>query len=284
MRFFLLALTVIAAVLFQTACPKAQQAGSSTGISTAAGIAPPAGTPLAPSPAPYGGEALYLDTDDGWRVAAWYWAPLASDAPGVILVHMRGGNKGTWGDMPKQLVQEGFAVVAIDLRGHGETINPAGRVAALDDLEEADYLAMVNDIRAAHGLLEARTAVDADRVAVVGASIGANLAIIYASQDSRVRTAVALSPGLNYMGLQPLNYLEAYSRRALYMVVATGDEYSYRSCLEIEAKAKADPASIRSFDGKDHGTDLLEAHRGLDTTIVTGWLLNHLPPRGNNVT
>ena len=285
MRLTLTPLLAMACVLLFAAGAFAQQSGSSgISVSTAAGIAPPHSAPIAPSPAPFDGESLFLDTTDGHRIAAWYWAPLQSGAPWVILVHMRGGHKGTWGDMPRKLVDEGFAVAAIDLRGHGESLAASGRPLNFEGLTENDYQAMLGDIAAAHVLFETRSAVDADRVAVIGASIGANLAIMYAAGDERVRTAVALSPGLNFMGLQPLSYLPGYDRRALYLVVASGDEYSYKSCHEIEAQALADPASIRSFDGTEHGTDLLEAHRGLDATIVSGWLLNHLPPRGSNIT
>ncbi len=46
-----------------------------------------------------------------------------------------------------------------------------------------------------------------------------------------------------------------------------------------QAAKEADPLSIRAFDGMDHGTDLLAAHPGLDMTIITGWLYNHLPPK-----
>ena len=46
----------------------------------------------------------------------------------------------------------------------------------------------------------------------------------------------------------------------------------------VEAAKDADPVSFREFEGKEHGTNLLSAHPGLDMTIITGWLLNHLPP------
>lgn len=283
MRYLLLSVFALFVLLCNTACPRADQPAAGVEVQTAAGVPAPVIAPRL-TPAPYGGEALFLPTEDGCRTAAWYWAPLQTGAPGVILVHMRGGNKGTWGDMPKQLVEEGFAVIAIDLRGHGESIDPAGRRLDLNALKEADYLAMLGDIAAAHRLFEQRNAVDADRVGLVGASIGANLAMMYAAGDLRVRTVVALSPGLNYMGLQPLKYLAGLDKRALYLVAATGDEYSFSGCQELEKLALSDPVSFRSFEGKEHGTDLLDAHPGLGVTIVSGWLLNHLPPRGVNIT
>lgn len=273
-------LVVIAALLLSTTCLQADEAGSTSGEA-----AVPAGNgetvaeiPQVPSLAPIGAEARYLKTSDGWQVAAWYWAPPAENAPGVILLHMRGKDKSSWGDMPDKLVGEGYAVVAIDLRGHGETLNSQGRRVGLNALRDADYQAMLNDIGAAHELFEREEAVDADRVAIIGASIGANLAIMYAAGDRSVRTAVALSPGLNYMSLEPLGYLEDYDARALYLIAAAGDKPAHEACLALQEATAADPVSYREFPGRDHGTNLLSAHEGLDDTIVSGWLLNHLPP------
>ena len=88
-----------------------------------------------------------------------------------------------------------------------------------------------------------------------------------------------LHPGVDYRGLTPLDYLADYGQRALYVIVAEDDEYSFQSSEAIrDAAVESDPFSLRVFDGADHGTNLLRAHPGLDMTIISGWLLNHLPP------
>ncbi len=228
---------------------------------------------------PLGASQHWINTEDGYRVAAWYWAPRKPGSPGVILAHMRGSDKSSFAGLATKLVDEGFAALAIDLRGHGATIAPNGQQGNYETFIDADYLAMLNDISAAHAFLDSLKEVNGDRVAIIGASIGANLGIIYAAGDRRVRTVVALSPGLDYRGLKPLDYLDGYGQRALYLITSKQDAYSYQSCQALEQAAKeADPLSIRAFDGIDHGTDLLAAHRGLDMTIITGWLYNHLPP------
>jgi len=273
-------LIVLAALLVSATCLRADEAGianGATAVQTGNGDAV-AQVPKVPSLAPIGAEARYLQTSDGWRVAAWYWAPAGAKAPGVILLHMRGKDKSSWGDMPNKLMAEGYAVIAIDLRGHGETLDPQGRQVGLNALTEADYQAMLNDVAAAHTFLAGQDSVDGDRVALIGASIGANLAIMYAASDKRVRTVVALSPGLDYFGLKPLDYLEGYDRRALYLIASEGDKAAYEACLAIKDATAADPVSFRPFSGRDHGTNLLSANEGLDATIISGWLLNHVPP------
>jgi dienelactone hydrolase len=233
--------------------------------------------------APSGAENMSVQTADGFTVAGWYWkpqlAPQQQLAPGVLLLHMRGRDKGSWGTLPDTLRKEGFGVLAIDLRGHGETVDASGQRAPLDSLRDSDYQNMLFDVGAAHAWLRRQPGIDSERQGIIGASIGANLGILYAAQDRRIRTVVCLSPGLDYKGLQPLAALDAYDKRPLYLLVAKGDAESFAACEKLRDSAvEAKPASLRAFPGSDHGTELLRAHPGLDQTITTGWLLNYLPP------
>jgi dienelactone hydrolase len=234
-------------------------------------------------PAPDHASIVSIQTADGGLVAGWYWpAQLAAKqkvAPGVLLLHMRGADKASWGSLPETLRNEGFAVLAIDLRGHGETVNSQGQRLALDSLRDSDYQNMLFDVGAGMTWLRGQKGVDPERQGIIGASIGANLGILYAAQDRKVRTVVCLSPGLDYKGLKPLPALKAYDKRPLYLLAAIGDKDSYSACEALrDAALLAKPASLRAFTGSDHGTNLLRAHPGLDKTITTGWLLNYLPP------
>jgi dienelactone hydrolase len=230
--------------------------------------------------APAGASFVWLTTVDRFKVAAWFW-PGKGDlaAPGIILLHQRGRDKSSWGSLPSELVAEGYAVIAIDLRGHGQTLDPVGRPIVLDSLTDSEYQAMLNDVAAAHAYFAAQKGVDAERIGIIGASIGANLALIYAAHDRRVRTVVALSPGLNYRSLQPLPAMDGLDKRPLFLIAAKGDKPSADCVLALQKAAmKEAPITVREFDGRDHGTDLLKSQTGLDSTIVNGWLLNYLPP------
>ena len=225
-------------------------------------------------------STVTLTTDDGNVLPALYWHPLAADSPAVILLHMRRGNKEDYLSLGDKLQKEGYAAIAIDMRAHGDSIGPNDKPLALEYLKDSDYTDMLMDVKAAHDFLEDNKGVDPDRVAIIGASIGANLAIMYASGDKRVRTVISLSPGTNYRGLKPAAFLEEYGRRPLYLVASRKDKYSFESSLELkELASKADPVSLRLFDGKLHGTQLLDQMEGFADTLVSGWLLNYLPPR-----
>ena len=232
------------------------------------------------APPPKGAEFNWLETSDGYQVASWFWAPKDSGAPVVILLHQRGRDKSSWGSVPAKLLAEGYSAIAIDLRGHGETVNARGQSVELEALTDADYAAMLNDIAAAHDFLRHQSSVDATHVAIFGASIGANLAIMYASGNRDVRAVVALSPGMNYKGLIPADFLKEYSTRPLYLIASMGDQQSYKDAQQLEALAtEAKPVHTRYFEkGTAHGTDMFAAQAGLDDTLISGFLLNYLPP------
>src|SRR5205085_10092517 len=98
--------------------------------------------------------------------------------------------------------------------------------------------------------------------------------------DRHVRTAVCLSPGLDFKGLKPLDVMQQVDKRPLYLIATKGDEYSAKSATELSKAGMTDgPKSLRLFEGNEHGTDMLSAHEGLDITIASGWLLNYLPPK-----
>lgn len=273
----------MALLLANTACPQAKPGSAARPASAPGNIAAQAQVTGAPQQAaPAGARSAWLTTGDGYKVAAWYW-PVKGDisVPGIILLHQRGKDKSSWGSFPAKLVSEGFAVIAIDLRGHGETLGPNGQAIPLDSLSDADYQAMLYDVGAAHAYLAQQKGVDGDRVGIIGASIGANLGLLYAAQDRRIRTVVALSPGLDYKSLKPLAAMKGLDKRPLFLLASKGDKASLDCIHTLEqAAVKEAPVSLREFDGSAHGTDLLSTQPGLDSIISDGWLMNYLPPAG----
>jgi len=109
---------------------------------------------------------------------------------------------------------------------------------------------MAQDVAAMKSVLESKGA-DVTRLAVVGASIGANVAFNYAASDSDVKTAVLLSPGLDYRGLNIVN--TRFSKP--FLVVASNDDvYSANSAQEL--KNRNPSASLLIYQDAGHGTNM----------------------------
>ena len=62
-----------------------------------------------------------ISAPDGLILDATFYGPVVRPAPGVLLLHMEGRDRGAWDTLPERLQARGYAVLAVDLRGHGAT-------------------------------------------------------------------------------------------------------------------------------------------------------------------
>ncbi|MES2442450.1 MAG: alpha/beta fold hydrolase [Pseudomonadota bacterium] len=62
-----------------------------------------------------------LAASDGLRIAATYWPGRTPDAPGILLLHGNGASRAMVADNAQWLAGQGYAVLTIDFRGHGES-------------------------------------------------------------------------------------------------------------------------------------------------------------------
>ncbi len=67
-------------------------------------------------------QDLTLMTKDGLDIKITYFkSALGQEAPVVILLHGKGGNRLVWKTFAEQLQKIDFAVITVDLRGHGQS-------------------------------------------------------------------------------------------------------------------------------------------------------------------
>jgi dienelactone hydrolase len=113
-------------------------------------------------------------------------------APVVVLCHGFAADNAMTSALARRIAKAGYAVIALDFRGHGENRNPFGPTA--------DGIGLKQDIDAA--LLYARTQprFDGQRVALVGHSMGAFAVLGHAQRDPGVGAVVAISGGRELAG------------------------------------------------------------------------------------
>ena len=79
--------------------------------------AQPAATNKIPQP-----EVKTFTTKDGTAIkGTYYGSGQGKESPCVILLHMKGGNRYVWKAYAETLQKDGFAVVTLDLRHHGDS-------------------------------------------------------------------------------------------------------------------------------------------------------------------
>lgn len=211
-------------------------------------------------------RAVSFSAADGFRIAADYYRPTdppATGAPVVILLHMYKSDRTAWQPLLQPLHDAGFAVLAVDLRGHGESATTETR----ERVERRDttlFREMQADLRGAYDWLAGQPQVDRARFALVGASVGCSVALEYAAQDRSVDGVVCLSPGLNYLGLDSAGDIHQITGRRL-LLLATEDE---RDAVYSLKERNAD-AQTQIFTGRSaHGTNMFGVVDKLEERLV----------------
>ncbi|PIP92000.1 hypothetical protein COW77_02335, partial [Candidatus Wolfebacteria bacterium CG18_big_fil_WC_8_21_14_2_50_39_7] len=141
---------------------------------------------------------IFLSTKDDVKIAADLYE-VENPAGWLVLVHMMPATKESWTELAKNFQNAGYENLAIDLRGHGESDGgPDGYKSFADSQHQKSIL----DLEAAANYLIKERQATSDKIIFIGASIGANLSLQYISEHSEFKTAVLLSPGLNYRGIK----------------------------------------------------------------------------------
>ncbi len=216
-------------------------------------------------------SAVSFSSIDSVEVSALFGTAQADGLlPVVILLHDLGGNKSDWlndTDTYVALLERGYAVLAIDMRGHGQTPLPdARRVLELIDLELSFF-----DVHAALVWLQSQSKVDVSRIAVVGTGSGGNVAYVSSGRmPELIKTGVSLSPGLwGAASLEPLVIgagLEPFAPRSMLFMAGDQDQIqagdvilSYAEFARSLEAQTAEPKDVRVFpDSADHGFALLD--------------------------
>ena len=210
-----------------------------------------------------------------------YWAPKARLAPGILLLHHLGHSAWVFDDLARRLHQEGYAVLAMNLRGHPESeVRKSGGMSWMR-FEMTDFQAMVKDVDAARACLAGQREVDPLRLGLIGEQFGAPLALAGGTSEA-FRTAVLLSPPMNERTLKTPESLTAFGERPC-LAVASADDPEAEKVLEaLKTAAKgrfetvlqpADPSE------NDFGAGMLsdESKKELGERILA-FLRETLPP------
>jgi dienelactone hydrolase len=161
--------------------------------------------------------------------------PAAERPPAVVLIHGFMADRKFMSVLARRLAENGYAVLAIDVRGHGENSNPftggVGEAGALRD-----------DVKQAVDYLRRSPFVDGSRIVVMGHSMGAGATLDYATHDTHLKGAVMISGGWQLGPERPKNAL---------FIFAEGDPDMIRDTSPALASRLADVAQIEL--GKTYG-------------------------------
>lgn len=208
-----------------------------------------------PKPVPF-----EITTLDGLALkGTFYPGMMGKETVPVVLLHAHKGTRADWLTVPLTLQAQGHAVLALDMRGHGESTtftNGKPSVSALN-MPPVNYSLMVeSDMEAVKTWLLAQHnegKLNVDRLVLVGAEMGAVVAVNYAARDwswpvlatgkqgQDVKGLVLISPTWNFKGMgitQALNAPSLRSLISLQLVVGGKDANATGETTRIQAMCK----------------------------------------------
>lgn len=223
--------------------------------------APAVDTAVEPSANQPGMGTVTIEAGDGLQIQATYAFPGGvAPYPGIILLHMLGSNRTIWEEtgVMESLLLNGYAVLAVDMRGHGETGGEQDWELARDDMQRVwDYFV-------------AQPETDETRTAVLGASIGANMSLITAVNHPAINTVILLSPGLDYRGVTTDDQIALYGDRPIFIVASNEDTYAAESSQQLHGLAQGEK-QLQLYDGAGHGTTIFRNEPEL-INLILDWL------------
>lgn len=208
-------------------------------------------------------ERIAFSTSDGVKIVGDYAGH--EGQPAVLLLHMMPATRESWRAFSEKLNAAGFQTVAIDLRGHGES---AGGPKGYKAFSDAEHQASINDAAAAIDFLRVKNPA---KIFIVGASIGANLALQFAAEHADdIEGAVLLSPGLDYRGLRTEPFISRLREgKRAYFAASRDDPYSAETVEELFAKTPAGiKKEIKIFEKAGHGTAMFDVEPSFMDDIV----------------
>ncbi len=143
-----------------------------------------------------GEGGIALVTFDRVQLRAEFTLPegIPAPIPTALLLHGYGEDRSVWADLESRLLSEGWAVMTLDLRGHGSSTirnnEPIGPVEAW----RSDPQQFPLDLDPAMDWLKTQPRLDSTRLAVIGSGLGANLALVASGRYPEVATTVAINP------------------------------------------------------------------------------------------
>jgi dienelactone hydrolase len=220
-------------------------------------------------------QVVAFGTYDGEVIHADYYArqPTETGTPMVILLHMYRSDRTAFRPLIEPLHEAGFAILAIDLRGHGQSATSSTRERVMQG-ETAVFEEMHNDVRAAYDWLAKQDGVDRSRFGLVGASVGCSVALDYAVEDKSVDAIVCLSPGTDYLKLDSKEDIRKIRGRKLWLI---GAENAKEKQAVATLAALTHGTTTELIPGDFHGTHMFGQVPQIEQRIAE-YLKNNVGP------
>lgn len=226
-------------------------------------------------------KEIEAQAKDGFNIKATLTYPKVKgqrEYSTVVLLHSLGYNSQWWETLPNELLEKNFAVLTIDLRGHGESIynSRLGKVS-WKSLKNTGYAKYPTDVLAVFEQIKQ----DYPKMsffndwAIIGADIGASAGVIAADEMKvRPRTIVMISPVVKTKSLFIPVSVAHLDNVDFLAISGTGDDDSAQAANYLKKFAQAD---FTSFTSESRTTGMLMLKNDPDLIkMISEWVNEYL--------
>lgn len=192
--------------------------------------------------------------------------------PLVVMLHSLGYSSSYWGSVATKFNEAGFAVLAIDLKGHGKSTNDIYfRQKSWIYLTNSSYELIPKEV--VEILKQVKTEkkdISLENMVFVGADLGANAAIIAAQLQpahQRPKCMVLISPSMSFKGLYtPVSMADA-GEIPILAIASAADGYSKKQVYEMRKYAQGE-YTVKLYPSGGMGMIMLKTNPTMPSDIV----------------
>lgn len=208
----------------------------------------------------YSGEKIFVV--DGWQIKTDLNQQNANGPlPLIILLNRAGSDKSEYKSLSNKLLEKGFATLAVDLRGHGQSTNLDTfdfRIRRNFDVLTETY----KDISSITNWAKQENVYN--KIAIIGASYSAEHMMKAAEISGYVDAYIALSPG--DFSDESIDKIDATGKPWFFL--RTENELPFFDELFLKIKDRSNNAKIKIVNGDGHASMMLQGRPSLEDELV----------------
>jgi len=217
-----------------------------------------------------------VETDDGFILKAYLSYPKTRlhKYPVVILLHSLGDNYTSFSHFEKRLNYAGFAVLGMDLRGHGRSVYTKNlKQRAWQYFKYDTYALYPTDVLSVMKFIQSKyKKIDFSNYAIVGGDIGANTAVLVAKTlPIKPKALILFSPMMKFKGLYIPVAMTEIGLTPILALASETDKTSMTEQMRLAKFAQGNFDVINTPKG-GAGISLLKSYPELEYQL-TLWLI-----------